>query len=289
MATRPGTLPKPNLFEYTDYRKYLEDYYNFKKATDPGFSYRSFAKAAGFTSSNFFVFIITGQRNLTPSSTEKTIQAVKLQAREATFFRALVKFNQAKTVAERERAAKDLVSDPYYKKVHPLREAEFNCFADWFTIPIREMVGKTGAVENVAELASLLIPVIPVQQAKKAIEELKALGMIERAAGGELEQTSQVVTTPDEVTSVAVSRFHKQMIQKAIEAIDRLPKSERDVSGLTLAISEECYQEVKEILRRCREEIVKQVVNDTRAAERVYQVNFQIYPLTLKFNKQPKP
>ncbi|MGE0616139.1 MAG: TIGR02147 family protein, partial [Bacteriovoracia bacterium] len=53
MATRPGTLPKPNLFEYTDYRKYLEDYYNFKKATDPGFSYRSFAKAAGFTSSNF--------------------------------------------------------------------------------------------------------------------------------------------------------------------------------------------------------------------------------------------
>ena len=40
----------PNIFNYSDYRKFLADFYKDKKASTPSFSYQNFSRQAGFMS-----------------------------------------------------------------------------------------------------------------------------------------------------------------------------------------------------------------------------------------------
>jgi uncharacterized protein (TIGR02147 family) len=42
-----------SIFDYSDYRKYLEEYYAEKKSENTAFSYQSLARNAGFNNRGF--------------------------------------------------------------------------------------------------------------------------------------------------------------------------------------------------------------------------------------------
>jgi uncharacterized protein (TIGR02147 family) len=50
-----------NAFDYTDYQKYLADYYNERKKQNHGFSYQSLAQKAGFGNAGFVYNIFNGK------------------------------------------------------------------------------------------------------------------------------------------------------------------------------------------------------------------------------------
>ena len=54
-----------DIFDYSDYRKFLSDYQQMKNAMNSAFSFRYYAKKAGNNSSSFYPQIIKGKRNLT--------------------------------------------------------------------------------------------------------------------------------------------------------------------------------------------------------------------------------
>ncbi|MGE4106471.1 MAG: TIGR02147 family protein [Bacteriovoracia bacterium] len=277
---------KPNIFEYSDYRVFLGDYYNYMKSHKRFFSYRYFAKAAGYSSSNFFKLIISGKRNLSPASTQRTIDAMGLSRPEGAFFTNLVGLNQAANSEERERFATALVLSAHFKKIYPLKEAQYNYFAEWFYIPIREMVGKPGFDENPAVIAQQLNPTISTAQARKALDDLEQLGLVKRDEGGKLVQCAKIVNTPDNVTSALVTKYHKQMIRIASESIDRFAKTERDLSAITLAVSDECAQEIKQLSRQFKEQVLELVAKDSGSVGRVYQLCLQLFPISHKIKKE---
>jgi uncharacterized protein (TIGR02147 family) len=65
----------------------------------------------------------------------------------------------------------------------------------------------------------------------------------------------------------------------AAEAIERIPKEQRDISTLTLSTSAACLEAIRERLSEVRQEIMEMVKMDGNAEE-VYQLNFQVFPLT---------
>ena len=92
----------PRVVDYRDYRKFLADYYVYKKQTTCFFSYRYFSLKAGISSPSFFKKVVDGERNLTLSVMEKFCIALKLSPDDADFFRTLVRYNQAKSDEERD-------------------------------------------------------------------------------------------------------------------------------------------------------------------------------------------
>ena len=70
---------------------------------DYGFSYRSFARAAGFSSPNYLKLVIDGQRNLTAEMAARFAQACGLLGSAADYFCTLVAFNQARSAPEQDR------------------------------------------------------------------------------------------------------------------------------------------------------------------------------------------
>ena len=61
------------IYEYSDYRQFVKDYYLENKARNHAFSLRYLAQKAGINSSAFFKFLMEGKRNLTKTATADLI------------------------------------------------------------------------------------------------------------------------------------------------------------------------------------------------------------------------
>jgi uncharacterized protein (TIGR02147 family) len=282
-------LPRPNLFEYTDYRAFLRDYYAHRKSQKASkFSFRNLARMAGFSSPNFFKLVMDGKRNLSDASITSTIEALKLSRREGEFFRSLVHLGQADSSEAREKAAQELLKHSAYKEIHPLIESHFQYFSKWYNVAIREMVGTPGFVEDEREIARKLTPPILPVEARGAIELLLKLGLIRRGDSGTLEQSNALLQTQDEVISAALGGFHKSMIRLGADSIDRFPRNEREISSVTLTISNAGAARIKRMVQEFREEILRAVADDPEPNERIYQLNFQFFPLASTPVRKPK-
>ena len=91
-----------DIFIYTDYRKFLKDYYENKKKENKSFSYQRFANKAGFKTKTFLFNVIRGDKPLSKKSILNLAQAMKLKKKETDYFETLINFNESKTVKERE-------------------------------------------------------------------------------------------------------------------------------------------------------------------------------------------
>lgn len=270
-----------DIFEYDNYRKYLKDLYFSLKSNGGKFSFRYFSRLAGFRSPNFLKLVMEGERNISPESIDKFAKALKLNKPEAAFFRNLVLLNQAQTVEEKKFYAEQLLASRFYKKAHPLKQEQYEYYSKWYLVPIRELVATEGFREDPEWIGHRLNPPISSAEAKKAIEMLLRLGFVQRDSNGKLVQTAEFVSTGDEVSSLSVAQFHKEMIAKGAEAIDRIPSSEREISSVTLGLSEQGATQVKELIQRFRKELLALASQDSRL-QAVHQVNFQFFPLTRK-------
>ena len=56
-----------DIVEYTDYRKYIQDYYDERKRSSV-FSWQEFARKAGFSSAVFLKYVCEGKKNLSLGS-----------------------------------------------------------------------------------------------------------------------------------------------------------------------------------------------------------------------------
>lgn len=274
-----------NIFEYGNYRGYLKDMYQLLKKEKASFSFRYFSKIAGFSSPNFLKLVMEGNRNLSPESIEKFSTALKFNKKEADFFRNLVYLNQATTLEEKKFYADLLLKSRQFKQAHPLKKTQYEYYTNWFTIPVRELVATKNFKEDPEWIAKQLIPSIKASEAKKALQDLLDLKLIERNNQGKLVQTDVIITTGDDVDSTSVKAFHKEMIQKGSQSLDRYHYKERDISCVTLGISQKNIDKLKEITNRFRQEILELAKNE-EDAERVYQVNVQTFPLSHKNNEE---
>ncbi len=267
------------IFKYIDYRRFLADYYNEKKNTTRHFSYRYFAQKAGFKSPNFLKQVIEGDRSLTRPMVERFLKALKLGKKESVFFRNLVLFNQAKTASEKQEHYSVLVSMMDYISEHKLRGDQYDYFNKWFTSVIRELVCLYNFQDDYRLLANSVKPKIKLSEAREAVHLLLRLKMIKKLTDGSYKQTDSAITSGTDMISLARRDFNRTMINMAAESLGRFAVEERNVSCITLGISKPCYEVLIAELAAFKERVVSIVNNDTNSS-RVYQFNFQLFPLS---------
>src|SRR5262245_40963554 len=133
-----SALEKPSVFDYDDYRKFLRDTYAANKKLTPKFSFRFFAKQAGFSSPMTLKRVIEGHRNIATPSIAKFAKALKLNGEETQFFSNLILFCQAKSVETKQRYARALLGARLYKRSRPLAKTQYDYWSQWYYVAIRE-------------------------------------------------------------------------------------------------------------------------------------------------------
>jgi uncharacterized protein (TIGR02147 family) len=273
-----------SIFDYSDYRQFLKDYYESHKAVNASFSYRYLAQKAGINSAPFFKFILEGKRNLTKATILKTCGALKLCDREAEYFENLVFFNQAKTVAEKNHFFARLVEKQRHRNVAKIKENQFEYFTEWYHCIVRELVCMQDFKNDYARLARCLFPAITPREAEKSVHLLLSLGFLKKVDGRYF-QTEPVVSTGYGLASHQVVNFQIMMLHHAIAAFDRCKHDERLTSATTLAVTGKTYGKMVEKLRTLRSELLEMARSDN-GPDRVYELTINLFPLSAAGEKQ---
>lgn len=274
-----------SVFDYKDYRKFLNDWYVNRKQKNKAFSYRSFAKKAGFKTSNFLMLVIQAKRNLTQNSLTKMIKGLDLNKQEQEFFSNLVFYNQAKTNDDKNRYYQNLIQSRKFNELKPIEKQSYEYYSKWYHPVIRELVCSQEFDGTMEWISSRLYPKVTPTQCTKSIELLETLGFVIRTNEGRYKQASSIISTGANLTSVVVHNYHKTLLELSREMMDRLTIHEKDVSALTLGVKRERLKEIADKIRNFRKEILSLVSDDTEPEE-VVQLQIQFFPVT-KLNSKP--
>jgi len=266
------------VFSYLDYREFLKARFARLKKTSR-LTHRALSQKAGFSSPNFFKLVMEGQRNLSEKSAAKVARALELEPREAEFFAQLVRFNQAKSLEAKESLYEELKLLRRDLPLQRLEHSQFEYFDQWYAVAIRELVALADFREDPEWIAAKLRHRVTPAQVKRALRLLERLSLLRRGEDGRLTQSQAPLSTGDEVTSLAAYRFHQAMMDQAKQALRDTPAPLRDISSVTVAVSKDASERIKQRIRQFRKEVLA-MSEEAGRGEAVYQMNIQFFNLT---------
>lgn len=268
-----------HIFDYNNYREYLQEYYEYHKVHTVGFSWREFSKLCGYKSPVFIKLIVENKTNLSAEGIEKIIDALNFEGRERTYFRILVNFNQAKDSKSKKNYFEELRDFAGQNGTKILGAEQYDYYNSWVNAAVREKITLVKNQNDYKALGAMLIPPQGSRVVSKSIKLLEELDLIVKNENGRYIQTDSKISTGSEVLSLAVRETHKQMANLALDAIDNIPKEERDISGLTIGVSEVGMKIIKQEITELRKKVVK-IVECDEGADRVMRLNLQLFPLS---------
>ncbi len=269
------------VYEFLDYRAFLRAYVESKRAENPNYSIRSIAYRLE-CDPGFFNRILNGKRNLSRAHALRLGEILKLTKKELRYFVQLVQFCQAKTQAEKDRlfAELEMMRD---MKVAQVTTRQYEIYSHWYYIVLRELLNvipTDGARIDHQQLAGFLEPSVKPAEVKNALQILERSGVVECEESGVVRLKDKFISSGENIPQVVVDRILTEFTERAREAIDRFPRSERHLSTLTFSVSQTGYEKIKSKIAEYRREILTMVDNETDRAERVYHINFHLFPVT---------
>jgi uncharacterized protein (TIGR02147 family) len=111
------------------------------------------------------------------------------------------------------------------------------------------------------------------------MELLLKLDLIRKQAGGHFRPTSENIIKDSRFKSDLIANYIKANIELTLDAFERIPSEERDLSTVTLCLSQKGFQEIKAELKSLRRRFLEIAEKDSNP-QTVFQCNFHVFPTT---------
>jgi len=268
------------LFSYMDYRQFLQDYYEKRKSENPSFSFRMFSRMAGLGGDTYLRMVMKGLRNLSPSSIRKFTHALKLNCKEEEYFENLVLFNQAKTERDRDVYFDRLIQIKPLPKLQGIEKDQLEYLKNKNYVVIREMVALPHFQEDPEWIASNFRPPLKPREVTKTIEALIRLELLKRDEDGKLKHSKTMLATLPQDYSLEIYNYHRSIISEAKDKVLNSKPDLREVVSITVPAHKESILAIKKALKEVQEKIMHYASEQNVNYDDVYQINFQLYPLT---------
>jgi uncharacterized protein (TIGR02147 family) len=259
-----------------DYRAWLRQVYEERKARDAFFSYRFLAEKVWMDHS-LLIKVLQGERHLAEGVLDAWVRYLDMETREEEYFRTLVRF--AKTRSSRERTQSlDRLLQLQGTRSHRLERDQWEYFRDWRHVALRSLLGLDGGLDPTQAGARLDPPMGP-RQARDALVLLERLHLVRKEPDGRWALTDDFVEAGPEIAPTAVREHQKQMLALAIESIDRHPPEIRQVSSATFALSLSDLPEARTRIRALRDSLLH-LSSESGSPDQVFQFEAVLFPLT---------
>ena len=274
---------KINIYDYSDYRKFLQEFYELEKSLDSSFSYRVFAAAVGMDAS-LLLKILQGKRHISPKCIDVFVNFFHFKDAKAEYFREMIAYGKAKN-DEDVRSHFETLQKMRPAACRELDEARYRYFQQWYYPMIRSAldVFNYRGTQDAAALGECCIPKLSASQVENAVDALLQLGLAHACNDGRVVPTEAHLKTMEHWLSAYISDYQSSIAELAGKSIQNTPKEKRDISTLTMALDSQQIDKIREILAKTRKAIVN-VVNamPPQICDSVYQLNFQLFPMMKK-------
>lgn len=272
-----------SIFHYSNYRFFLRDFLIEKKKNGDHLTYDALGQAVGFKSKGFLTQILQGKTNLPLGMIGPLAQALQLGKKESNYFSILIKFNQAKTASRRSEYFLQIQKE-FRAKPKSLGMDHFEYYQKWYYSAIRAILSYYPFKGDFSELGKQLEPAITSFQAKRAIQLLIDLELINLREDGFYHLVEKAITSGEDFIPHAVIHYQKQTMDLAKAALENIQRSHRNASTLTLSLSQKGYEATNQKLKALRQDLTE-ISRFDQNVDRVMQINLHAFPLT-KLSKE---
>lgn len=261
----------------TKVHEILNIYFERKKMANPSYSLRALAR--DLTLSPAYVStILSGKKALPEARLKYFIKILELD--DIAILQLKSALSPKKTI-DKEIDGLRLGSDEinFLNKYKPLDKKKYEILNNWYNIVIMDLTTCNGFKNDPSWIARALG--INQLEVEMAIENLKRHNLLEEI-NGKLQKVDLKLRFPTCSSQVVIRKFHKQMIKKAYEELDKRTEenelNNRLVVGATFAINHDKLDLLKEKIQNVLYEVSSSASEGP--CQSVYQLNIQFFPLS---------
>ncbi len=272
------SIDRPEIFKYSDYRTFLKDWLVFKKASQSKFSLRGLSRQAGLAS-GYLPMVTGGKRELSQAALSKLIPFLGLNPAEQSFFENLLVLGISDSHEARVIAIERMQDYKKYQTHNQKDNEVYTYLSHWYYVAIREMADLAGFQLEAEWIQSKLNYSVPLKDIKDAIEFLKINEYLKINEKGEVIPPEKSLNCSGPIYRMALAKFHREIFDLAIQSIDRVNSSDRNIQGHTMAVSSEGFLKAQDILNEAIEKI-REIGRAEQNGDRVYHLEVALFPFT---------
>lgn len=199
-----------DIVEYTDYRKYIQDYYDERKRCS-AFTWREFARNVGFSSAVYLKYVCEGKKNLSVSAAGSVASAMGLGGFEHEYFVLMVSYAHAKNDRAKREAFEQRCALAMAHKVRVLGDEEFDYFKSWKNPVIRELAAHMPGAKP-RDIARACKQKISAAEVAETLDFLVKAKLLKKDNSGNYQQTDKAISLGKvDAVPVAAREMQRQM------------------------------------------------------------------------------
>lgn len=281
-------MQSPIIFNYESHVQFLNDRIQSgtKKLNRYSTALRDMhlAKKLGYRSARSIGMVLEGKRLPSSSMILHLAKHFSLDDQESRYLELLV---QRERLSRRKKSVEVVTQElnrlnPKVSDQAVLNDAYFSFISDWYHFVIKQLISSAGFRPDFNWIKQKLKNKISNQEIKKALEHLKLLKLIEDG-NGKISVLNPSVTTTHDLPSTAIRSHHRQMMNRAIEALEEESVDHREYFSLTFKFDRKDLPAIKDYIRKFKIRTEKQFENANGCD--VFQMNLQFFPHTTELHK----
>lgn len=247
-----------------DFREFLKKEFVKKCQDNPKYSLRAFAKKLNMSHATLS-HLVRGKRPLTAQTILYLAKALGLSPRQLAQF-------HIPSGRTNHKVKENL-------KFQPIELDTFEVVSDWYHDAILELTKVKQFKSDTAWIAKVLG--ISKREVSTAIKRLECLKLLKTKEKDKWLDESQFNTTiKNDFTTVALRKLQRQVLEKALVALEQVPYEKRDQSSVTLSINSHDFPQIKKIICDFRRKLSHYLQKKGSVPTQVYQLGISFYPLT---------
>ena len=209
--------------------------------------------------------------------------AIGLVGHQVEYFEAMVQFGNAKTDELKKKFLEQMCSIAFDHKVRVVDKDAFEYYDSWKNPVVRELAPlMPGAMPG--EIAKMCTQEISALEVRKSLAFLERAGFLKQVGENIYVQTEKSVEGSKEGLPLAIRSMHREMGNLAVDSLDRFTANERNVTGVTMGVDRETYEQIVHELDECRKKITA-LAEKCDNIRQVYRLNLQLFPLSKDVGK----
>ena len=265
-----------DIFQFSNFRKYLDEYQAARVQTDPDFTRAGACALLGLPKTRSYYNDIVKGKKLSTRMIPKFVEVLGLNKKEARYFETMVNMEQAKTATERNVFFEDLL------KQHPdshriLNEDAYEYYNHWYNSVLFTALEVVDVSDDLEPIQKLISPKVSVGTLKRSLELLERLGFVRKNENGFWKSCRDSVSSGAYNNSDLVRQYQLQCFELSKQALLANDERSSDMATFTFSVSDDAFRAIAKEIHGLKARVRKIIMLDKKKATGVHQLNVHLF------------
>lgn len=266
----------PDIFEFTHFRRYLEEMQEVRVLEDQSFNRTAICKKLGLPNTrSYFADVLRGKVVSSRMAT-RFCEVFELDAKESAYFHAMVELDQAKTSERRKAALNALLS------LHPtpqriLQSDSYEYWSKWQHSTLFAILDVVDIADDVSGVSKCIYPPISSKKITESLALLARLELIRKNEFGFWKPSRDSISSGPFNNDDLIKQYHIQSFELSKYAILSPDEHPNVMSTFVFSASKNAYTELAKKLQEFKEDARRILRCDNEKPNGVYRLNLHLF------------